>query len=74
MNLEVSKHQKGYDIKKIRADTFRGYKLTSKICLIYLEAKLHKGRCVWCIKIAQKLAQVIYLKANKQQAKYYYYF
>ena len=74
MNLEVSKHQKGCDINKIRADAFRGYKLTSKIYLMYLEAKLHKGRCVWCIKIAQKLVQVIYLKANKQQPKYHYYF
>lgn len=46
MNLEVSKHQKGCDINKIRADAFRGYKLTSKIYLMYLEAKLHKGRCV----------------------------
>lgn len=35
------------DSRKGMRDAFRGYKLTTKACLMYLEVKLTQGSCGW---------------------------
>ena len=60
---------------KSKCDTFSSYKQTSKVCLVFLDVKLHEDRCDWCIYKEKwhknmKTVEINYLEASNHQTKY----
>ena len=56
MHLDVLKQEEKFDLRfwtlkdkeKGMTNVFSGRKLTSKLCLVYLEVKLEKNKCSCC--------------------------
>ena len=57
---------------KGKSYVFSYYKQINKVCLVYLECKLHQDRYDWCISNlkCQRTVESTYLKTGKQETRY----